>query len=722
MSLPDKNTSQKTPAKTNWQGLPIVVEVGKGGVRSGKKPDGTRWSTVMPCAYGHIPGTVGCDKEEVDVFLGPHKEASAVFAIDQLDPGTGEHDEQKIMLGFDSPEAAAKTYIASFSDGKGEKRLGRMMKLSVPQFKAQIAKLEPKGYADGGSAWASPDLKIVTAPSGARFSVEADKAEKFQAFVNDLEASGYSIKGDQSGGYNARKIAGTNTPSLHSYGRAIDVNWSDNPRGASGNIPPDVARSLANKHGLTWGGDWKNPDPMHFEYADRSRPLSERGLTSVAGLTPPKATPDAADPLAEPSLPDAASAKPVEKGYGQSIGDQILKMVRSWDDDDGGSQSVSRSSSSLRSSPGSLKMAAGAMPYGGSTKDWGGMPWASEAQEETTMAADGGRIENGEPFGELKPYRPGLADMARDGVNAVGRTLGYDDLADRTGETLELLALPSALTPLAGVSAIPRAAALTDAALDASIAKLLARYAPVEQTVSPASIASPQARKAFAQSTARKRGDGDGFVNAMKPENTFRSDGAFARIDLDERIPRPANLNLSGAEKKGGFFDDRQLIDRALYDQKLRRAFDLLPGGKKADGGIVSGALRSPEMGAGGRTDTLPITVKSGAYVFPADVVSALGENNTEQGFRFLEQMFEGAPPSNNYDTEQGNSPGADYESGADHVPIVAAEGEWVASPGRVAWIGGGDLDAGHKILEKFTLKVRQQHINDLKKLPRPHR
>jgi len=41
-----------------------------------------------------------------------------------------------------------------------------------------------------------------------------------------------------------------------------------------------------------------------------------------------------------------------------------------------------------------------------------------------------------------------------------------------------------------------------------------------------------------------------------------------------------------------------------------------------------------------GRTDHLPINVPSGAYVIPADIVSALGEGNTVAGFRVLNDMF----------------------------------------------------------------------------------
>lgn len=109
------------------------------------------------------------------------------------------------------------------------------------------------------------ELGFVTSPSGARFTVANQHAARFGGLLKDLEDAGYAVQGNQSGGYNPRNIAGTNTPSRHAHGAAIDINWTDNPRGGKGKIPADLARSLAAKHGLVWGGDWKNPDPMHFE-------------------------------------------------------------------------------------------------------------------------------------------------------------------------------------------------------------------------------------------------------------------------------------------------------------------------------------------------------------------------------------------------------------------------------------------------------------------------
>lgn len=118
-------------------------------------------------------------------------------------------------------------------------------------------------------------------------TVAAPHADRFRGLLNDLNAAGYAVNPQQSGGYNYRTIDGTSTLSQHAFGRAVDVNWDRNARGTRGDIPPDLARSLAAKHGLTWGGDWKNPDPMHFEVAGgggASVPVGQRSFMNYAGM------------------------------------------------------------------------------------------------------------------------------------------------------------------------------------------------------------------------------------------------------------------------------------------------------------------------------------------------------------------------------------------------------------------------------------------------------
>lgn len=125
---------------------------------------------------------------------------------------------------------------------------------------------------------------------------------------------------------------------------------------------------------------------------------------------------------------------------------------------------------------------------------------------------------------------------------------------------------------------------------------------------------------------------------------------------------------------------------------------------KYAAGGAV---LVGPVVGAtGGRTDALPVSVPNGAFVIPADVVSAVGEGNSLSGMDRLKQQF-GEP-----------SPRGRASGGA--VPIKISDGEFVLSPDQVAKIGGGDMDRGHAILDRLILKLRGDHIKTLQALPGP--
>lgn len=128
-----------------------------------------------------------------------------------------------------------------------------------------------------------PDLVQITTPKGVRFTVAKEAAPAFQAFVSELEGRGYTFDQAHSGGYANRNIRGTDTPSQHSFGRAIDVNWHWNPRSSNTDDLPNDINDLAAKHGLTWGGTWRGAtrDPMHFEWTGGAQPTAAR-TTPVA--------------------------------------------------------------------------------------------------------------------------------------------------------------------------------------------------------------------------------------------------------------------------------------------------------------------------------------------------------------------------------------------------------------------------------------------------------
>lgn len=121
-----------------WQGMDLSIETAKGQDRTGTDPNGREWSVTMPANYGDIKGTTGADGDNIDFYMGPNEDSNAVFVIDQFDADTGAFDEHKVMLGFDTPQEARDTYRAGFSDGKGEDRIGGIIKLTADEFKAWV--------------------------------------------------------------------------------------------------------------------------------------------------------------------------------------------------------------------------------------------------------------------------------------------------------------------------------------------------------------------------------------------------------------------------------------------------------------------------------------------------------------------------------------------------------------------------------------------------------
>lgn len=115
-----------------------------------------------------------------------------------------------------------------------------------------------------------------------------------------------------------------------------------------------------------------------------------------------------------------------------------------------------------------------------------------------------------------------------------------------------------------------------------------------------------------------------------------------------------------------------------------------------------------------GRTDRIPLRVGSGSFILPSDIVGAIGQNNSDAGAQIIGSMFglgtHGAPRGGYAD-----GGGVDEE-----VPIVAAGGEVVIPASVVKEIGHGSLSAGHKVLHRFCLKVRREHIRELRKLKDP--
>lgn len=123
---------------TVWGGMPIICEQMEGDTREWFDPHtGNSGKTVFEYPYGYIEGIYGVDGDELDVYLGPNRQALNVYIITQMKgPDFKKIDEQKCMLGFNSAEEAKAAYLRHYNNPKF---FGYMKEMPFEQFK-RVAK------------------------------------------------------------------------------------------------------------------------------------------------------------------------------------------------------------------------------------------------------------------------------------------------------------------------------------------------------------------------------------------------------------------------------------------------------------------------------------------------------------------------------------------------------------------------------------------------------
>lgn len=140
---------------------------------------------------------------------------------------------------------------------------------------------------------------------GEDYDIKVTVRKEIAAMVADLlEATDklYDIDQHDTGAYNCRAIAGTNTASNHSWGLAVDINWDDNPQGPfHSEIPPAVVAMWIDC-GFGWGGFYGHalPDTMHFEYL--GTPSSVKADAVKAAKYNGKAAPKPVEPTPAPAV------------------------------------------------------------------------------------------------------------------------------------------------------------------------------------------------------------------------------------------------------------------------------------------------------------------------------------------------------------------------------------------------------------------------------------
>lgn len=128
---------------------------------------------------------------------------------------------------------------------------------------------DTRGWGPGWPNCQTSKLVTVVLSNGLRLPVRREMAELFRLLCEETIRLGYALHSDETWGFACRAIKGTQTPSNHSWGLAVDINSRENPqrRPLTTNLPPAVV-ALWKRYGFRWGGDYQHatPDAMHFEY------------------------------------------------------------------------------------------------------------------------------------------------------------------------------------------------------------------------------------------------------------------------------------------------------------------------------------------------------------------------------------------------------------------------------------------------------------------------
>lgn len=164
----------KLQGERKFQGLDIAIENKKGSTRKWYDPHGKEsGSTLMHADYGYIRRTEGTDGDHVDVYVGDDESAQTAYVIDQMKkPEFKEFDEQKVMLGFASPEAAKALYLKQYDDPRF---FGKMKALPMAEFRSKV--LDKSYHGEKVSTVVAGQTRTTTPPTSINQDESAERGE-----------------------------------------------------------------------------------------------------------------------------------------------------------------------------------------------------------------------------------------------------------------------------------------------------------------------------------------------------------------------------------------------------------------------------------------------------------------------------------------------------------------------------------------------------------------
>lgn len=202
--------------------------------------------------------------------------ATAIVTV--IDP-SGATVRHYRFLSSGTPDYSVTAAARGWGAGWPTDRLADMTTFTVPTTLA--------GNSAGSSKWAAAGTQD--------FQMHHSVAQMLHLILNKVQAGGYHLISGWCWGYGNRAIAGTNSPSNHSWGLAVDLNAPDNPIKYDGTLVTDMPSwvvDLFAKYGWAWGGDYVGNvhDGMHYEFMGTTSDAvaATHAAEAELGGTPPE--------------------------------------------------------------------------------------------------------------------------------------------------------------------------------------------------------------------------------------------------------------------------------------------------------------------------------------------------------------------------------------------------------------------------------------------------
>jgi hypothetical protein len=217
--------------------------------------------------------------------------AELVFTTDVADRLGIVDDTRVVMWGFTDRFGLDRALGAEGVLGRANTKVNRSWdppdpddSISTPRIKALVG--EPWYRIDSDGSFSMHPTWVANSLTPGRVVLNDAipiRAQCNVAIVDDLRAALADVVAAGLGGHidvgNTNTFGGCYNPrysrtsgflSRHAYAVAIDINTTSNCLGCVPRMNCDVVR-IFRRHGFVWGGNYRVPDGMHFEWVDEPR-------------------------------------------------------------------------------------------------------------------------------------------------------------------------------------------------------------------------------------------------------------------------------------------------------------------------------------------------------------------------------------------------------------------------------------------------------------------